>query len=206
MRFSTSARIFHGADNGGRSGFPVKIKEQEERERKREKEKERASLRESHGEERTGGEERTKKEREEERAGDRWSDFTLGLFSDGRRYETPSRACSNSGIPIPRFAKIVTLRPARGFLRKSDEDREARRDRGRKATPNPAADRPPPTVIALSELPSIPTRLIRHVVVSYPPPLPPPLNLDWSPLIVDRRPSRVRISRAAARSDERSAA
>ncbi|TGZ52194.1 hypothetical protein DBV15_03753 [Temnothorax longispinosus] len=117
MRFSTSAQDRLGTDNGDRSGS--KRKREEERDQK-----ERAC--EGRGEE-------TQKGRKRRRAGDRWSDFTLGLFSDGRRYETPSRACSNSGIPILRFAEIVTFHPARGFSRKSDEDGV----RGRKAVPNP---------------------------------------------------------------------
>jgi len=52
----------------------VKIKEQEEREEGRKDEKERASLRESHGEERTGGggtNEERKRERERERERER---------------------------------------------------------------------------------------------------------------------------------------
>lgn len=97
-------------------GFAVKIKEQE-KEGGRTREKERAY--EGRGEE-------TKKGRKRRRAGDRWSDFTLGLFSDGRRYETPFRACSNSGIPILRFAEIVTFHPARGFREKvTRTEREA---------------------------------------------------------------------------------
>ena len=92
---SPSARIMPG-----RSGFPVKIKaggEAGEKERERERERERK--------EKQGERETTKKRAKEERDGDHWSDFTLGLFSDGRRYEIPSRACSNSGIPIPWLAR-----------------------------------------------------------------------------------------------------
>lgn len=95
---SPSARIMPG-----RSGFPVKIKEGGEAREKKEKRGERGTA-----------EKRVK----EERDGDHWSDFTLGLFSDGRRYEIPSRACSNSGIPIPWLVEIVTFHPGRVFSKK----------------------------------------------------------------------------------------
>lgn len=88
-----------------RSGFPVKIKEQEnfydgrrgrrsgaEGEGGGGKEIERRGTRREKEEETKRGAEGGEGERGERE--DRWSDFTLGLFSDGRRYGTPSRACS----------------------------------------------------------------------------------------------------------------
>ena len=95
----------------------MKIKEatrEREREGKRGREIERERERERKLEGNRNGGEKVKKERD----GDHWSDFTLGLFSDGRRYETPSRACSNSGIPIPWLVEIVTFHPGRIFSKK----------------------------------------------------------------------------------------